>query len=66
MLLHDSHPTGTGICLSSMAQHVHEESVMTETVSRLRAAVEFAIPFCRTKRFQTYVLPYSLIKISIK
>ena len=35
---------------------------VTETVSRLRTAVDYTIPFCRTKRFHTFFLPYSLKK----
>ena len=45
---------------SSCLHHLMPVRRMTETVSRLRTAVEYAIPFCRTKRFQTSFLPYSL------
>ena len=45
---------------SSCLHHLMPARRRTETVSRLRAAVEYSIPFCRTKRFQTSFLPYSL------
>ena len=45
---------------SSCLHHLMPARRMTETVSRQRTVVEFPIPFCRTKRFQTSFLPYSL------
>ena len=47
---------------SSCLHHLMPARQITETVSRLRTAVEYAIPFCRTKRFQTSFLPCSLKK----
>ena len=47
---------------SSCLHHLMPAGRMNETVLRLRTAVEYAIPFCRTKRFQASFLPYSLKK----
>ena len=51
---------------SSCLHHLLPARRNSETVSRLRTAPDYPVPQCKTKRFQTSFLPFSLKKISIK